>query len=35
VKQDTDRNFWMNTKEAMDYGIVSRVVNSYADLNLD
>lgn len=35
VKQDTDRNFWMNTKEAIDYGIVSRVVNSYADLNLD
>lgn len=35
VKQDTDRNFWMNTKEVMDYGIVSRVVNSYADLNLD
>ena len=35
VKQDTYRNFWMNTKEAMDYGIVSRVVNSYADLNLD
>lgn len=35
VKQDTDRNYWMNTKEAIDYGIVSRVVKSYRDLNLD
>jgi len=35
VKQDTDRNYWMNIKEAIDYGIVSRVVKSYSDLNLD
>ncbi|MGY5958608.1 ATP-dependent Clp protease proteolytic subunit [Kosakonia sp. BK9b] len=35
VKQDTDRNFWMNTKEAIDYGIVSRVVKSYGELNLN
>ena len=35
VKQDTDRNYWMNTKEAIDYGIVSRVVKSYGELDLD
>ncbi len=35
VKQDTDRNYWMNTKEAIDYGIVSRVVKTYGELNLD
>lgn len=35
VKHDTDRNFWMNTKEAIDYGIVSRVVKSFTELNLD
>lgn len=35
VKQDTDRNYWMNPLEAIDYGIVSRVVNNYGDLKLD
>ena len=35
VKQDTARNYWMNPQEAIDYGIVSRVVNSYGDLKLD
>ncbi|MGK9172438.1 ATP-dependent Clp protease proteolytic subunit [Yokenella regensburgei] len=35
VKQDTDRNYWMNPQEAIDYGIVSRVVKSYEELNLD
>ena len=35
VKQDTDRNYWMNPQEAIDFGIVSRVVNSYGDLKLD
>ncbi|WP_407062004.1 ATP-dependent Clp protease proteolytic subunit [Brenneria tiliae] len=35
VKQDTDRNYWMNPQEAIDYGIVGKVVSSYSDLNLD
>jgi len=35
VKHDTDRNYWMNPQEAIDYGIVSRVVKSYEELNLD
>lgn len=34
VKHDTDRNYWMNPQEAIDYGIVSRVVKSYEELNL-
>lgn len=35
VKQDTDRNYWMNTQEAIDYGIISRVVQTCGELNLD
>lgn len=34
VKKDTDRNFWMSPQEAIDYGIASRVLNSYSELNL-
>jgi ATP-dependent Clp protease, protease subunit len=26
VSADIDRDYWMDTKEAIDYGIVSRVV---------
>lgn len=32
VAKDTDRNYWMSAQEAIDYGIVSRVVPSMADL---
>lgn len=32
VDVDTERNYWMNTSEAIDYGIVSRVINSYDEL---
>ena len=28
VERDTDRNFWMSPEEAMEYGIVGRIVNS-------
>lgn len=28
VEKDTDRNFWMSPEEAMEYGIVGRIVNS-------
>jgi ATP-dependent Clp protease protease subunit len=30
---DIDRDFWMSAKEAIEYGIVSRVVESQADIN--
>ena len=32
VIKDIDRDHWMDTKEAMDYGILDRVVTSVADL---
>lgn len=35
VKNDTDRNYWMTPQQAMDYGIVGRVLTSFNELNLD
>lgn len=35
VKKDTDRNYWMTSQQAMDYGIVGRILTSFSDLNLD
>ncbi|WP_312742186.1 ATP-dependent Clp protease proteolytic subunit [Cedecea neteri] len=35
VKQDTDRNYWMSPKEAIDYGIVGKVITSFSELNID
>ncbi len=32
VRQDSDRNFWMSPKEAMDYGLVGKVIKSISDL---
>ncbi|WP_455540024.1 ATP-dependent Clp protease proteolytic subunit [Terrisporobacter sp.] len=32
VKQDTDRNYWLNCNEAVDYGIVNKVITSYNEL---
>ena len=32
VKQDTDRNYWLNCDEAVDYGIVNKVITSYDEL---
>ena len=29
VKQDTDRNYWLNCDEAVEYGIVNKVITSY------
>ena len=33
VKVDTDRNFWMSAEEAIAYGMVSRIVNTVAELD--
>src|ERR1043165_4952925 len=30
---DIERDFWLSPKEAIDYGIVSRVIETYKDLN--
>jgi ATP-dependent Clp protease protease subunit len=32
VAQDIERDFWMNAEEATAYGIVSRVVQTQAEL---
>ena len=33
VEQDTDRDYWMSVEEAMDYGIVTRIVNSISEID--
>ena len=33
VEQDTDRDFWMSAEEAIDYGIVARIVTSISETN--
>jgi ATP-dependent Clp protease protease subunit len=32
VEQDTDRNYWLNAYEAIDYGIVNKVISNYNEL---
>lgn len=32
VRADIERDFWMSAKEAIDYGIVARVVETYKDV---
>jgi ATP-dependent Clp protease, protease subunit len=33
IAEDTDRNFWMNAKEAIDYGLVGRIIKSIKELS--
>lgn len=32
VRKDTERNYWMSAKEAIDYGMVSRIIKSVVEL---
>ncbi|MCY6370672.1 ATP-dependent Clp protease proteolytic subunit [Clostridium ganghwense] len=32
VEKDTDRNYWLNAYEAIDYGIVNQVISKYEEL---
>ncbi len=32
VEQDTDRNYWLNSDEAVEYGIVGKVISRYDDI---
>jgi len=32
VEKDTERNFWMSAEEAIEYGLVSRIISSAAEL---
>jgi ATP-dependent Clp protease, protease subunit len=34
VTDDTDRDFWMTAQEAVDYGLVAKVIASYDELEL-
>jgi ATP-dependent Clp protease protease subunit len=34
VTDDTDRDFWMTAQEAVDYGLVSKVITSHDELEL-
>ena len=33
VEKDTTRDYWMNANEAAEYGLITRVVSSYKDLD--
>ena len=33
VQKDTDRDYWMSVEEAIDYGIVSKVITSVSDID--
>ena len=32
IEKDTDRNYWLNSSEAVDYGIVNKVISKYDEL---
>ncbi|MDI2090779.1 ATP-dependent Clp protease proteolytic subunit [Commensalibacter oyaizuii] len=32
IAKDTDRNYWMSAKEAIEYGLVSRIMTKWSDL---
>lgn len=32
VQQDTDRNYWLNADEAVEYGIASKIITKYDEL---
>ncbi|NLG74537.1 MAG: ATP-dependent Clp protease proteolytic subunit [Chloroflexi bacterium] len=32
IERDSDRNFWMNAQEAMEYGLVGRIIKSMTEL---
>ena len=32
IKEDTDRDFWMTSQEAVDYGLVGKIVSSHSDI---
>jgi ATP-dependent Clp protease protease subunit len=33
VSKDTDRNFWMGAQQAIEYGLVGKIVTSIDDIN--
>ncbi len=33
VEEDTDRNFWMSARQALDYGLVGHIINSAGEID--
>jgi ATP-dependent Clp protease protease subunit len=33
IREDTDRDTWFSPEDAVEYGLISKVINSYDDLN--
>ena len=33
VQEDTDQDYWMSPEEAVEYGLISRVVNDYGEID--
>ena len=33
IEKDTQRDFWLNTQEALDYGLLGKVIRSVDELN--
>ena len=33
IQKDTDRDFWMSSEEAVEYGLVGKIVTSHADIS--
>lgn len=33
IEKDTDRDFWMSSEEAVEYGLVGKIVSSHADIS--
>ncbi|QEO18597.1 ATP-dependent Clp protease proteolytic subunit [Acetobacter vaccinii] len=33
VAKDTDRNYWMSAQEAIDYGLVTKIISQFSDLH--
>jgi ATP-dependent Clp protease protease subunit len=34
IREDTDRDFWMNAEEAMAYGLISGIITAFAELEV-
>lgn len=34
VQRDTDRNYWMNAEEAVNYGIVNKIISNHSEIYL-
>jgi ATP-dependent Clp protease protease subunit len=33
VENDTKRNYWMSAEEAVEYGLISKIINTQSDLS--